>query len=116
MTTPSRPLSSYTVYSTYTTPDTPPTSVPKTNPQKDPQKQRKQIIERVTKDRAINEYSIVSKIKKILEKKRKENERKDKIDKIEYTKSLEDKVIDEQTLLKLKEVLGEKVKEKMKLD
>ncbi|CAB4485857.1 unnamed protein product [Rhizophagus irregularis] len=103
MTTPSRPLSSYTVYSTYTTPDTPPTSVPKTNPQKDPQKQRKQIIERVTKDRAINEYSIVSKIKKILEKKRKENERKDKIDKIEYTKSLEDKVIDEQTLLKLKE-------------
>ncbi|EXX63342.1 hypothetical protein RirG_153250 [Rhizophagus irregularis DAOM 197198w] len=48
MTTPSRPLSSYTVYSTYTTPDTPPTSVPKTNPQKDPQKQRKQIIERVT--------------------------------------------------------------------
>ncbi|PKY12505.1 hypothetical protein RhiirB3_518052 [Rhizophagus irregularis] len=114
MTTPSRPLSSYTVYSTYTTPDTPPTSVPKTNPQKDPQKQRKQIIERninetkseyskLLEDRAINEYSIVSKIKKILEKKRKENERKDKIDKIEYTKSLEDKVIDEQTLLKLKE-------------
>ncbi|CAG8736391.1 16731_t:CDS:2, partial [Rhizophagus irregularis] len=73
MTTPSRPLSSYTVYSTYTTPDTPPTSVPKTNPQKDPQKQRKQIIERVTS----------------------------------YLKN-DDKVIDEQTLLKLKEVLGEK--------
>ncbi|CAB4430328.1 unnamed protein product [Rhizophagus irregularis] len=137
MTTPSRPSSSYTVYSTCTTPDTP-TSIPKyrklgfskikkTNPQKDPQQQRKQIIEGVTKlfeerrkiykninetkieysklleDRAINEHSIVSKLKEILEKKRKENESKDII---EYIKSLEDKIIDEQTLSKLKEVLG----------
>ncbi|GBC37278.2 hypothetical protein RIR_jg29502.t1 [Rhizophagus irregularis DAOM 181602=DAOM 197198] len=104
MTTPSRPLSSYTVYSTYTTPDTPPTSVPKTNPQKDPQKQRKQIIERVTSylKNDVKFTRILMKLKVNI-KKRKENERKDKIDKIEYTKSLEDKVIDEQTLLKLKE-------------
>ncbi|PKY39778.1 hypothetical protein RhiirA4_528109 [Rhizophagus irregularis] len=143
MTTPSRTLSSYTVYSTYTTPDTP-TLVPKnrklgfpkikkTNPQKDPQQQRKQIIERVNKlfeerrkiykninetkieysklleDRAINEHSIVSKLQEILEKKRKENERKDKI---EYIKSLEGNDIDEQTLLKLKEVLWGESKRK----